>query len=86
MNLVVFKGQWWRLPSGRVAEVRRTRVLTLPQAVDAAPGAKPGEFIEAVLRYLDDDGAMAAGEFHLSCAFLLKHGKHVQVAPQPVFA
>lgn len=66
MTALVSKGQWFRLPSGKVVEVC---------------GTKGPRHVEVVLRYLDDDGAMAPGEFQLSLEFLLKHGKRVVVAP-----
>lgn len=81
MSESVVKGQWWRLPSGQVVEIRRVRMLDLPLPVDAAPGTTPAEFAEAVIRYLNNDGAMAPGEFHLSCAFLTKRATRVKVAP-----
>ncbi|MEO8021099.1 hypothetical protein [Polaromonas sp.] len=63
--MTVEKGQWFRLPSGKTAQVCRI-----------VGGKAP----EVVIRYLDNDGAMAAGEFQMTLAFLLTHGKRVKVA------
>jgi hypothetical protein len=66
MTPSVSKGQWFKLPRGKVAEVCMVKT-----------GHRP----EVVLRYLDNDGAMAPGEFVLTLEFLLKHGARVIVAP-----
>lgn len=54
--------EWWQLPSGRIVCVRRIEGV--------------GSFCEAVVRYVDDDGSMAQGEFNLTLAFLSR-GKKV---------
>lgn len=61
-------GLWYRLPSGSVAEVCSVTA---------------GDHPEVILRKLNDDGAMAAGEFVTSLAFLLLHARRLPVAPAP---
>lgn len=79
MTDAVVKGQWYRLPSGRIAEVRRLK--NIPTDAVVAGTNQRQMRTEVVLRYLDNDGAMAAGEFQMAVAFLLKHGARVKVAP-----
>ena len=72
------KGNWYRMPSGQTAEVCGLKEVLQPvQDGDT----KPMFVTEVTLRYLNTDGAMAAGEFYLKLNFLLKHGKRVHVAP-----
>ena len=76
--MTVKKGDWYRMPSGQTAEVcSQQEVLQPMQDGDT----KPMFVTEVTLRYLNTDGAMAAGEFYLKLTFLLKHGKRVNVAP-----
>jgi len=63
--MTVVKGQWFVMPSGRVAEVRR--ILD-------------GDTPEVVIRYLDGNGAMSPGEYPMRQDFLIKHGKPVMVS------
>jgi hypothetical protein len=53
--------EWWELPSGRIVCVRRIEGV--------------GTFCEVVVRYVDDDGSMAQGEFNLTLAFLARGRK-----------
>lgn len=77
MTVDVVKGQWYRLPSKRVAEVCHSREVRLPlRDTDTLPRVAT----EVTLRFLDDDGAMAPGEFQLSLEFILKHCARVRVA------
>jgi len=56
---------WWRLPSGRMVCIRKV--------------AGHGQHAEATVRYVDQDGAMAQGEFTLSVPFITR-GEKVQHA------
>lgn len=56
---------WWQLPSGRSVVIRDVK------------GAGPGA--EAVVRYIDQHGAMSVTDFELSVVFILrgrKVGRH----------
>jgi hypothetical protein len=55
-------GDWWELPSGRIVSIRRI------EAVDGSA--------ELVVRYVDEQGGMAQGEFNLAPAFVAR-GKKV---------
>jgi hypothetical protein len=54
-------GDWWQLPTGRTVSVRR---------IENDQGAA-----EAVVRYVDEQGAMAQGEFNLTLAFISRGRK-----------
>lgn len=63
MSMMTIKiNDWIKLPSGRVVEVRRI-------VGDHHPDAE--------VRYLNEDGAMAAGCFTVKLAFLAAHGERV---------
>ena len=64
-------GEWYRLPTGQVAQVR-----------EVTSGWAP----EVSLRTLNNEGAMTAVEFQLSLAFLLLHAAHVDVQKPAVSA
>jgi hypothetical protein len=53
---------WWALPTGRVVSIRRI------ENVDGQT--------EAVVRYVDEHGGLAQGEFELSIAYIAR-GKKV---------
>ena len=53
---------WWCLPSGQGVDVRRITGQHNP---------------EVVVRNVNDDGEMAAGEYVLTLPFLVKHGRRV---------
>jgi hypothetical protein len=54
-------GDWWHLPSGRTASIRRIE----------------GDGFQAVIvvRYVDENGAMTPGEVHLSISYVVKGRK-----------
>lgn len=79
-SLTVIKGQWFLMPSGKTVEVCRVECCEVVR-LDARGRRMTVEEHEVVLRYLNNDGAMAPGEFLLALDFLLKHGKHVDVTP-----
>lgn len=76
--MTVKKGDWYRMPLGQTAEVCGVQEVRQPMQDG---DTKPMFVTEVTLRYLNTDGAMAAGEFHLKLNFLLKHGRRVNVAP-----
>lgn len=78
MTAAVVKGNWFRLPSGNVAEVCRLKLVRVPRQ-DGDRG--PGLATEVALRFLDADGAMAPGEFTLSLTFITTYCRRVEVAP-----
>lgn len=80
MRLVVAKGEWYRLPSGRVAEVCRIEVAVI-EPPEGNPDQTPVTVEEPVVRLLNKDGAMGPSEFSLSLAFLAKHAARVKVTP-----
>jgi hypothetical protein len=49
---------WYQLPSGRIVVIRRVN--------------GPGPGAEATVRYINDEGQLANGEFELSVAFVLR--------------
>lgn len=55
---------WWQLPSGQVVELRKIVGEHNP---------------EVVVRNVNDDGEMAAGEYCLTLRFLVTRAKRVQV-------
>lgn len=55
--------QWWKLPSGQVVEVRRILGTSAP---------------ECVVRNVNEDGEMAAGEYCLTLRFLVTRAKKVK--------
>lgn len=55
--------QWWKLPSGQVVEVRRIVGAGTP---------------ECVVRNVNTDGEMAAGEYSLTLRFLVTRAKKVK--------
>lgn len=56
-------GEWWLLPSGRIVSIRR---------IEGDIGAA-----EAVVRHVDEYGAMSTGEFNLTMAFIARTGRKV---------
>lgn len=56
------RGDWLTLPSGRTVQVCRIVGESRP---------------EVSLRYLDEDGVMATGDFIVTLAWLLTNGKKV---------
>ncbi len=56
---------WWTLPSGQVVEVRRIVGEHHP---------------EVVVRNVNENSELAAGEYSLALTFLVRHGKQVRVA------
>jgi hypothetical protein len=54
-------GDWWHLPSGRTASIRRIE--------------GSGFQTELIVRYVDENGAMAQGEVHLSISYVVKGRK-----------
>ncbi|MCY1166573.1 hypothetical protein D9M73_65150 [compost metagenome] len=78
MNPAASKGQWFKLPSGKTAEVCGLAQVRMPMTDQ---DREPRFSTEVTLRFLNNDGAMAPGEFVLSLEFLLKHGVRVVVAP-----
>jgi len=55
---------WWKLPSGQVVELRRILGTHAP---------------EVVVRNVNDDGEMAAGEYNLTLRFLVTRCARVRV-------
>lgn len=53
--------EWWSLPSGRLVSIRR---------IEQHEG-----HTEVVVRYLDEQGGMAQGEFHLSVSYIARGRK-----------
>ncbi len=51
------QNDWVRLPSGRIATIRKVSGQNRP---------------DATLRYLDEDGVMSTGEFEMKFEFLQK--------------
>jgi hypothetical protein len=51
------QNDWVRLPSGRIATIRKVTGQNRP---------------DATLRYLDEDGVMSTGEFEMKFEFLQK--------------
>lgn len=77
----VAKGQWFLLPSGKVAQVCSLATVRAPmQDGDRSPR----QAVEVTFRFLNTDGAMAPGEFVLAESFIDKHCKRVHVAPVAV--
>lgn len=72
------KGQWFTLPSGKVAEVCRLTEVRLPR-YDGDAG--PTFTMEVMLRFLNSDGAMASAGFTVTLEFIVKHCKRVDVTP-----
>lgn len=81
MTSPLVKGDWLKLPSGKVVEVRRLNLVRMPRK-DGDKG--PRLATEVTLRFLNADGAMAPGEFALSLTFINTHCKRVAVAPAAV--
>lgn len=61
-EIKVIKGQWLRLPSGRLVQVCKIIGDHNPQVS---------------LRYLDDDGVMATGDFLVLLTWLVVHARRV---------
>lgn len=60
-GLLPAQGDWWELSTGRVVSVRRLE--------------EDGGVAEAVVRYVDEHGGMAQGEFNLTLAFISRGRK-----------
>jgi hypothetical protein len=60
-NLLPAVGEWWQLPTGRTVSVRR---------IENVEGSA-----EAAVRYVDEHGGMAQGEFELTLAFISRGRK-----------
>lgn len=61
---------WWRLPSGKVVEIRRI----------VNDGPVKGRGVECVVRDVGEDGELAPGEYSLTLRFLCMHASPVRVA------
>ena len=57
-DLLPAAGDWWQLPSGRTVSVRR---------IDDVDGSA-----EAVVRYVDEQGALGMGEFNLTLSYIAR--------------
>ena len=69
------KGQWYRLPSDRIVQIFNT-------CIDMDETTTPATLhLAAVVRHINDDGAMQSGEFNLSFSFLLNHATLIDVCP-----
>jgi hypothetical protein len=61
-------GRWLRLPSGKIVQVCKIIDKINPQNPDVS------------LRYLDDDGVMATGDFVMRMGWLVVHASNIDVA------